>query len=112
MNLIEQNNILIAGFLGWQEQKDPTERFFGSWKNAEGRRIDKILHFDNDWNWLMVAVEKIESLGYWLNRINGDVWIFDDNNKIIINNPSHSGGIESIHKIVIEFIKWHSSQQK
>jgi hypothetical protein len=58
----------------------------------------------------MPVVEKIESLGYWLNRIKGDVWIVDNNDAVLINNTNHQGGIEAVYNACIEFIKWYNDR--
>ena len=66
------------------------------------------LLYDSSWDWLMLVVGKIEGLGYWFDRIRGDVWLKDDNGTVIINNQFHSGGIEAYYKVVVEFIKWYN----
>lgn len=114
MNTTE-NNILIAEFLGVKPNQHNEYEMYGVIESIDqddqhfyaGRN----LHFDCDWNWLMTAVEKIESLNYWVNRINGDVWIVNDRGDIIINNTFHQGGIEATYNAVVEFIKWHNQQK-
>lgn len=63
-----------------------------------------------DCNFIKKAVNKIESLGYWLNRINGDVWIVDNEGKTVINNPTHEDS-NAIYLIVVDFIKWYNDTQ-
>lgn len=58
-----ENNRLLAEFLGWEEQKYPTERWFGHWFEPSGKHHIH-LHFDTDWNWIMLVVDKIENLGF------------------------------------------------
>lgn len=60
-----ENNKKIAEFLGWKEQTDPTERWFGNFINPLTREYHKELYFDIDWNWLMEVVERIEGLGFY-----------------------------------------------
>ena len=54
-------NAIIAEFMGYEIQKDPTERFFGRYKSPITKVWTKEneLSFDTDWNWLMEVVEKI-----------------------------------------------------
>jgi len=71
---------------------------------------DFLIPYNSDWDWLMEVVEKIESLGYWVNRIKADVWIIDNNENIVINNTMHSDGIEAVYNACVEFVKWHNNQ--
>ena len=107
MKTIEGNK-LIAEFLNIKvpnERGDKIEE--EAIKNGnELWYIDELKYHDS-WDWLMPVVEKVESLGYWVNRINGDAWIVDNNNIVVINNQMHHGGIEATWLVVIEFIKWY-----
>jgi hypothetical protein len=69
------------------------------------------LQYHSSWNWLMEAVEKIESLGYWVNRINGDVWILDNDGEFIVNNTMHQGGKEAVCSACFEFIQWYNQNK-
>lgn len=59
-----ENNKIIAEFMGYKIQKDPTERFFGRYSHP----ITKVwikeneISFDTDWNWLMTVLEKIKNI--------------------------------------------------
>ena len=75
-----EKNILIALFLGFQGTK---EGYFDAEEvllplNIEGTNTFDAwsLKFDSDWNWIMIAVEKISDIiGYSLNatlNFNGD----------------------------------------
>tara|TARA_B100001063_G_scaffold238335_1_gene260401 strand:- start:435 stop:689 length:255 start_codon:yes stop_codon:yes gene_type:complete len=79
-----ENNKLIAEFMGWD--KDNTS-----------------------WYWLMLVVEKIESLGYEVQIRNTDCIIFQllDTLKYkpIVDISSGSGKMDSTYKAVLEFIK-------
>lgn len=108
------NNVLIAEFMGAIDGV-PTESGervlinvpdFYSNRGSTSTWLTTMLQYHKRWDWLMPVVEKIESLGYWVNRINGDVWIVNDNEEVIINNTNHKGGIEAYYNAVVEFIKW------
>lgn len=95
---IIENNILLATFCDLITE------------NAEGqiKEDPNSLKFDKDWNWLMLVVDKIESLMYWVNRINGDVWIVDNNKKVVVNNTMHNDGIEATYNACVEFVRWYN----
>ena len=59
-----KENMLLAEFLGWEVDSFSVvvSRQHSSLLNLERRRVfDLALKFDNDWNWLMLVVEKIET---------------------------------------------------
>jgi hypothetical protein len=98
-----QENILIAEFMGYEIQKDPTERFFGRYKTP----ITKVwikeneLSFDTDWNWLMEVVRKIEQLE--------DVYDFEE--FLLIRDELCTGRIEESFYNIVDFIKWYNKQK-
>lgn len=109
----ENNNKLIAKFLGWKEQTNPTEKWFTQFFNQHGEREGgtnkEPLLFHSDWNWLMLAVEKINDLNYLFTII--------DNQSIIKSNETGRPVIdairgdmkEGVYCAVIAFVKWHNS---
>lgn len=111
MNTTE-NNKKIAEFLGFKLQNNPNERFYKNYfTQANGVWVNRIeiLHFDSDWNWLMKVVEKIESLGYWIEIHGGTI------NRCLIGsiNSSYESfevtkntKIEAVYNACIDFIKW------
>ena len=59
-----KENMLLAEFLGWEVDSFSVvvSRQHSSLLNLERRRVfDLALKFDNNWNWLMLVVEKIET---------------------------------------------------
>ena len=61
-----KENMLLAEFLGWKEQTDQTERWFGAFRTLDGivhknTNLEPLL-FHNDWNWIMLVVEKINTI--------------------------------------------------
>lgn len=70
-------------------------------------------NLSTDWNLLMTAVDKIEKLGYNVNYIDGDVFIFDnDDNTLVIPNPTDKGeGRQAkYYNIVADFIQWYNAK--
>lgn len=123
-NEIIEGNKLIAEFMGMKKgHPDADER---RWKNdwfeslisagnefeTRGRHSEP-LKFDSSWDWLMPVVGKIESLGYWVNFIDGDVFIYQNVN-LIIPNPIHFADYKKIDICwiaVVEFIKWYNNNK-
>ena len=109
-----KDNKLIAEFMGWELQDYPTDRWYGSYREPNGklhRNTDtEPLLFHASWDWLMPVVDKIEGLGYWVNRNDGDVTITDESDIIVIT-PMSSGGIDMMYKAVVEFIKQYNDGQ-
>ena len=116
---IQDGNRLIAEFLGWKEQKDPTERFFGDWFNNYGNRqtegVKKPLIFHSDWNWLMLVVEKIEEderfdvdiLQYGtIIQLNSNEYVIDNVAKISFDKK-----IEHTYDAIVKFIKWYNKNK-
>lgn len=123
-----EKNILIAEFMGYEIQKDPTERFFGRYKTP----ITKVwvkeneLSFDSDWNWLMQVVEKIDELKTPITNNPNLIGKFEDyqleiSNKHVviyahgevtkdITYTKESTKIESVYNACFVFIKWYNEK--
>jgi hypothetical protein len=129
MENIMENNKLIAEFMGYEIQKDPTERFFGRYKSLIGawhKEID--LAFHHDWNWLIEVVKKIEKTTirethgqFNENECEATISISIENtfcqilsngaflNEIIsINGESK---IEAVYSACVEFVKWYNENK-
>jgi len=101
-----KENKLIAEFLGWELQDNPTERWYGSYREPNGilhKNTDKEpLLFHTSWDWLMPVVQKIESLGYVF-TIQGGKAEFGE----MISKPqcfTSKDKISSTYDAVVEFI--------
>lgn len=59
---MEENNILIAEFMGWQLQDNPKDRWYGSYRKPNGilhKNTNKEpMQFHSSWDWLMPVVKK------------------------------------------------------
>ena len=127
-NIIE-NNKLIAEFLDW-EFDDLSETFetpflklvethaFGD-EQFSCKLQDFELEFHRSWDWLMVVVEKIESIEYGIYQVD----ILQEGCKILercrllIDNrvgklESDTTKIESVYLACVEFIKWYNNKNK
>ena len=103
---METNNKLIAEFLEIGKQLHLYEN------PITGDYEDELL-FDTDWNWLMEAVDKIESFGYVF-QLQGNSATFFKNKtfKEPIWNDSFIGNtkLKATYNAVVEFIKWYNEQ--
>jgi hypothetical protein len=127
METIEKNR-LIAQFMGCEPTPDALDRSVLAYyigdviinaDNSKNENDENVFHpedmqFHTDWNWLMPVIDKIESMGYWVDYTKGDVFIYDDNYNLVIPNPMHENEDTklSIHyKAVVEFINWYNNKQ-
>jgi hypothetical protein len=110
MNTTE-NNKIIAEFMGYKIQKNPTERFFGKHSHPITKVWIKELSFNSDWNWLMEVVEKIENYndGCTLFIIEDERSHIDTQNGFEIDSVGHTKK-ESVYNACVEFIKWYNLQ--
>lgn len=115
METIFQNK-QIARFLGWEEQKNPQERFFGKFKKPNyGWIKENELGFNCCWNSLMEAVEYVENLGYEVYFYPSLIEIYDGGTSIVASYVETNLGvtkIEAVYQAVVEFIKWYNEQNK
>lgn len=116
-------NKLIAEFLEWVVYNSgPSSWYETGIDFIDSPDINK-LKFHKDWNWLMLAVEKIESQKNYV-QINGTSCHIDSNdgeysetNCCTMNNKFESDNdeetkIKSVWITVIQFINWHNQNNK
>tara|TARA_R110001599_G_scaffold336170_1_gene553688 strand:+ start:211 stop:627 length:417 start_codon:yes stop_codon:yes gene_type:complete len=101
-----KNNKLIAEFMGMKLGEDHTNdnMYYDDAENLHPPTPINELKFNSSWDWLMPVVEKIESLGYWVNRNDGDITISNKSDMVVIT-PISSGGIDMMYKAVVMWIK-------
>jgi hypothetical protein len=129
MNNITENNRLIAEFLEFQSTTlgwfDNEEHLI----NVETDNTFDDLKFHKDWNWLMVVIEKIESVKSYDRDVFGtEVKIYKDkctiksehyNTKgVVYSKEQYFDGIrqekskiESTYTLCVDFIKWYNKQK-
>jgi len=109
---IEENNKLIAEFLGYETYK--MNGVLNVEYSENNIRTIQDTHYHIDWNWLMEVVEKIESLGYDV-FINTNICritdvgqnIFEDIECFVNNNKR-----QAVYNACVEFVKWYNGQKK
>lgn len=118
MKTTEENNKMIAEFLGWKnhfknggstvvylsnEEHIQDWEFFHIEKEMSITPIE--MKFHSSWNWLMSVVEKIESIGYGVEIIGNYCKVIGEN--IQCSQPKK---IEATYKAVVQFIEWYNEQ--
>ncbi len=99
MRTIEDNNKLIAEFLGYV-QPHPDYPNSTYWYKKEESPLT-ILSFNYDWNWLIQAVIQCKECQF-----------FGSNSLITrLNNSLVQADIELVYEQVIEFINYYNRQQ-
>ena len=104
----DKDNKLIALFMGLEE--DGVDGYLVDMNKDYGYQIvhESCFLYHSSWDWLMPVVQKIETLGYWFNRTDGDVTIVDNAGGVVVNTPNSAGGIDMYCKAVVEFINEHN----
>ena len=114
MKTTEQNNRMIAEFMGLVESSIPnkywtkkTEDGFG-----DGKLID--LEYHTSWDWLMPVVYKIESLGYSVNisRIKVSINHIGSEEEMfswVCGDPSKK--MEILYETLLQFIEWYNQKK-
>jgi len=122
MNTTE-NNKIIAEFLTSNKQQPYELPKFGKvtingdWKTTF---FDTQLRFHKDFNWLMEAVEKTKTVGYFVHfnlQFTGcKISVIDiDGNTIFSTHPKMNFEemklIDCVYKAVVSFIEWYNEQK-
>ena len=123
MNTTE-NNKIIAEFLEWKFKPkfDCYVVPFNYVDYLDGTPfINKICHvenlqFNSDWNWLMVVVEKIESLHESNNVLIGtNITYVQIHNKVRNEQETFKGVAdtknEAVYNACVTFIEWYNKQK-
>jgi hypothetical protein len=112
---MENNNILIAEFMGLEEIYTPLLNIYEISETETCLETDLAYH--TDWNWLMPVVEKIEHIdSIDVNILTNGTRIYEwrSGGKVIIDNSadiSFSNKIEHTYHAVVEFIKWYNENK-
>lgn len=98
----QNNNNIIAEFMGFQPSSDKT-----LWYDPHANKGHMMLKYHTSWDWLMPVVEKIEDLG---NEIcNEYFWNKDDAKQHQDFRIFRVKEILELHRQVVEFIHWHTT---
>ena len=118
-NNIEENNKIIADFLGWVQRKMPVYmKGRNMWMSHHKTRgfcsiVGEEL-FHESWDWLMPVIEKIESEDYTVNIFKEETEIrSDDYDSYPDEEGAYCSGeigpkLIATYKAVVEFIKWRN----
>lgn len=127
---ILEGNKLIAEFMGWTQQLNVEERWYGAWDDQHGIRKawpkgNEPLLFHESWDWLIPVVERIEKMPLheliyktsssrfpivymYQNRC----IIKDTGDQTIANVFDGRGRLMATYGAVIEFIIWYNLNNK
>lgn len=119
-----ENNILLAEFLGWETDEVeviapkslevivPFETVKGFFTTSIFKHEE--LKFHNDWNWLMLVVDKIESLGFSVTIHTDTCYVAHNTDKsieTIINISDYKiGKLKVVYNACVQFVKWFNKQ--
>lgn len=113
-----ENNILLAKFLG-ATKTDLKGRQKPIWYPILGASHTQ-LHFHNDWNWLMLVVNRIESIivdrdNYFNVTIGGSNYcVIQDSNGVLYEGieEGKESKLLTVYFACIQFVKWFNPQSK
>ena len=124
MKAIKENNILLAEFLGWEGRKvyvcdneGDNARYALSFKTHIGNIIDTTLKFHLDYSWLMLVVDKIETIEtkdkrtFTIDFYRDSVLIFEygmHTNEIIFTEGK--GRLLNLYNACVQFVKWYNER--
>lgn len=116
MKTIEEKNRMIAEFIGMQKTElgwyDNNEVL--KLPNTSDNTFDDLL-FHASWDWLMPVVEKIELLGYSVEKnfqhIDNDWQTLITKGHDILFQDFAKEGIDAIYCTVISFIEWYNENK-
>lgn len=110
---ITKQDVIIAEFMGYEIQKDPTERFFGRYKSPIGawhKEID--LSFHHDWNWLMEVIKEIGNKTDFELVMGYDYCYWNNEGEQPLEGfEGGYGDIIYIYSAIISFIKWYNENK-
>ena len=103
-----ENNKIIARFMGLTIITDTISYFDTSY--------NPLKKYNEDWNWLMEVVEKIESLEHCQVAIVKNWCRIEHakhNSRVDSRDYSYVfSKIEAVYNACVEFVKWYSAQEK
>jgi len=113
----QENNKLIADFMGVRNIDDT--KYIETLKEmrADGLYFEQgymtsELKYDTDWRWLMEVVEKIERLGFTVEKnfqpIDNDWQCLVVKGNDILFQEFNEQSIQAMHYVVSEFIEWYN----
>ncbi len=118
MKTIEQNNRMIAEFMGGKYTYGNTNVPLSVnliYIPKRGSNMFAQLEYNSSWDWLMPVVEKIELLGYSVEknfqRIDND-WqtLITKGNDILFQDFAEKS-IDAMYCTLVQFIEWYNEQK-
>jgi hypothetical protein len=124
MKTIEEKNRIIAEFMGYEEEQTENGEFVYAIEFKNPVKLNDIqvefffaheLKYHTSWDWLMPVVEKIESLGYNVEKnfqhIDNDWQTLITKGHDILFQDFAKEGIDAMYCTVISFIKMYNENK-
>jgi len=78
---------------------------------------EAFLKYDSDWNWIMEVVEKIESLGWYININERECSIYDYSYRstaqgVVFNRENKTSKKEVVVQAIWEFLNYYNKKSK
>jgi hypothetical protein len=113
MKTIEEKNRVIAEFMGWEKVTEGQVGFITPFSLRLIKQSE--FKFHTSWNWLMLVVEKIELLGYSVEknfqRVDKDWQCLITRGNDILFQEFEYNSIEAMYQAVFQFIEWFNNQK-
>ena len=111
MKTTEQKNRLIAEFMGVIRYRP-----YGDYIDINGDAYEvEDLNYKTSWDWLMPVVEKIERLGFTIEKnfqpVDNDWQCLVVKGNDILFQEFNEQSIQAMHYVVSEFIEWYNEQK-
>jgi hypothetical protein len=129
---MKENDILLADFVEWKKYETFSyfTPFYQNYLSRDGLADTSIFHqnslkFNSSWDWLMIVVEKIESIkdehhGYFGVYINSNSCSIQGTNlktdvkqipPIYYSNFVLNNKLQATYQAVVEFVKWYNENK-
>lgn len=113
----DKNRDLVANFMGWKDHPKSKDHYITTdkhrkvpWYVCGVVLVKEDFRCDEQWEWLMSVVEKIESLGYDFEiRENTCSYRFNDGESHFYHCNTK---IEAVYRAVVGFITWYYNNEK
>ena len=114
MKTTEQKNRLIAEFMGYHFDEHENAYYIQKYNSGDWFSIEELL-FHESWDWLMPVVEKIERLGFTIEKnfqpIDNDWQCLVVKGNDILFQEFNEQSIQAMYYVVSEFIEWYNENK-
>lgn len=112
----QKNSLLISSFIGGGHTEPVLEFYDKTWTDTtKGIEPLKDCRYDISWDWLMVAVDKIEELGFnfYMGRSNIGISVTSESPGFFETaycfRMKNESKITGVYNVVLKFIEWYNN---